>query len=141
MPWLFFLLVTPKFTNSPPQTKTINEGEDLTLNCAATGTPTPNITWVQILNSGNVTKNEGIGSSTLIIPNIQRPGGSSGKYVYECQAKNNPNEPAVTKRTELIVNCKYKRMGVGARGAGEVLGEFLSFVFLECFHSDIKCFT
>ena len=103
---IFFLVVTPKFTSSPPKIKTINEGQDLTLDCAATGTPAPNIVWVQILNSGNVTKNEGIGSSRLNIPNIQRPDGSSGKHILECQARNNPNEEAVIKQTDVIVNCE-----------------------------------
>ena len=104
---LFFFQVPSQFTTPPPPTKTINEGQNLTLDCAASGTPTPNITWIQVLNNDNTLQSEGIGSSTLRISNIQRPGGSSGKYIYECQAKNIPGVAAVTKQTEVTVHCKY----------------------------------
>ena len=103
----FVPIVPPKFTNSLPSIKTIKEGETLTLDCAASGTPTPNITWVQVLNSGNIIISEGEGSATLNIPNIQRPSGSSGKYSYKCEAKNIPSVAAVTRETEVIVQCKY----------------------------------
>ena len=101
-----FLIVPPQFTISPPPTKTINEGQDLTIDCAASGTPTPNVTWVQVLNNDNII-NKGVGSSTLSILNIQRPAGSSGNHIYECQAKNIPTVAAVKKQTEIIVHCKY----------------------------------
>ena len=78
-------IVPPQFTNSLPSIKTIKEGETLTLDFAASGTPTPNITWVQILNSSNIIISEGEGSATLNIPNIQRPSGLSGKYIYKCR--------------------------------------------------------
>ena len=100
-----FLIVPPQFTISPPPIKTINEGQDLTIDCAASGTPTPNITWVQLLNNNII--NKGVGSSTLSISNIQRPAGLSGNHIYECQAKNIPSVAAATKRTEIIVQCKY----------------------------------
>ena len=103
---LFFFQVPPQFTTPPPPTKTINEGQDLTIDCAASGTPTPNVTWVQVLNTANTIKSEGIGSSTLRISNMMRPGGKSGKYIYECQAKNIPVVTAVTKQTEVTVHCK-----------------------------------
>ena len=99
-------IVSPQFTNSLPSIKTIKEGETLTLDCAASGTPTPNITWVQILNSSNIVISEGKGSATLTVSNIQRPSGSSGKYIYKCEAKNIPSVAAVTKETEVIVQCK-----------------------------------
>ena len=106
---MFCSVVTPTFTTPPPPTKTINEGQDLTLDCAASGPPTPNITWVQILANGStVVKKEGKGSSALIIPKIQRPGGSSANFIYECKATNNRNQDAVTKRTEVTVHCEYK---------------------------------
>ena len=104
---MFYFQVPPQFTTPPPSTKTINEGQDLTLVCAASGTPTPNITWVQVLSNANTIKSEGIGSSTLRISKITRPRGSSGKYIYECQAKNIPGVAAVVKQTEVNVHRKY----------------------------------
>ena len=108
---VFFSILVPivpaQFTNSPPSSRTIKKGEILTLDCAASGTPTPNITWVQVLNSSSIIKIARKGSATLNILNIQRPSGSSGKYIYNCEAKNIPSVPAATKETEVIVQCKY----------------------------------
>ena len=101
---MLFIVVPPHFTISPPSIKTINEGQDLTIDCAASGTPTPNITWVQALNNSII--NKGTGRSILSIPNIQRSGGSSGNHIYECLAKNIPGIAAMKKRSEIIVHCK-----------------------------------
>ena len=78
------------------------EGQNLKINCTAIGPPTPNITWVNVTDGSVVSKSQGTGSAVLNIDDIQRY--QAG--VYECQAKNNPNEDAATTRTTVTVYCE-----------------------------------
>ncbi|XP_031550474.1 limbic system-associated membrane protein-like [Actinia tenebrosa] len=77
----------------------IIEGQYLKINCTAIGPPTPNITWVYITDGSVDIMRQGSGSAVLHIDNIKRYHAG----VYECQAKNIPNEDPTTTRTSVTV--------------------------------------
>ena len=93
-----FSLVPPVFTTTPPSSKTIKEGDNLSIQCSAKGPPTPQVKW---LHNGNILS-QGQGSATLNIVNIKR--NQSG--IYECQASRNINEQPAKTTTQIIVYCK-----------------------------------
>ena len=94
----------------PLAAKVVREGRDLILECAASGVPTPNVTWV-LPNQTSIT---GSGASTLRIINIKRPAGQ-GKYEFECRANNIPGKDAIKRQTEVTVQCKcISGVGIGA---------------------------
>ncbi|XP_028516284.1 hemicentin-2 isoform X2 [Exaiptasia diaphana] len=97
------LIVTapPHFNRRPSSFVNIQEGRNLQISCSAVGPPTPNVSWVQVQGDSKATIVEGVGSVTLMIPNIKRDQNGT----YECQAVNNPNQSPVT--TQTTVNIMY----------------------------------
>ena len=76
------LLVPVKFTVVPPSVVTVQQGQNIKLQCLATGYPSPIITWSRIdgaLESGKVNAN-----GSLVLENVKK--GDSGQYM--CTAKN-----------------------------------------------------
>ena len=98
----FIFIALPRFYPRAAQRIIIVEDQDLIVNCTAIGPPTPNITWVWLVD--NKMKSTGMGNATLNIPNIRR----YQNGIYECQATNNPNEKPVTAQTVAIIYCKLK---------------------------------
>ncbi|XP_028516697.1 hemicentin-2 isoform X2 [Exaiptasia diaphana] len=91
---------TPRFTSKPSPKVIFIESSFFSLTCAAVGTPTPNVTWIQVITG--VTISKGQGTAVLLLPNINRS--QSGEY--ECQAVNNPNEAPVIAKTMITVYYK-----------------------------------
>ena len=91
---LFWCLVPPSFTTKPSD-QTVIENEQLTLHCAATGNPMPNITWIK--------DNKTMGIEDALSFEVQRK--HSGKYW--CFADNGISE-TVNASAELDVQCKLR---------------------------------
>ena len=83
-----YVIVPVKFVVVPPSVVTVEQGKRVKLECAATGYPSPTITWSrvdEVLESSKVSAN-----GSLIIESAKK--GDSGQYM--CTAKN-----AVGKKT------------------------------------------
>ncbi|KXJ07546.1 Immunoglobulin superfamily member 10 [Exaiptasia diaphana] len=100
---LILFLETPLLKEKPTATTVVSEHSDLKITCTAVGYPTPNVTWVQILQSIKITLIKGKGTAVLHFADIKR--NQSGAK-YECHATNNPNEKVVRSRTLVIVYYK-----------------------------------
>ena len=85
--------------------KSLTIGDELNLECKASGTPTPNITWTR--NDDDVQLATGTGKATLTISSVTREDGG----VYKCTATNiagsNSNMATVeVKQSKLLICCK-----------------------------------
>ena len=91
-----FVWAIPKFVTKPPQKLLKPIGEDLFLNCSATGNPTPTISWKR--SKGDLEEERmKVNRGTLKISTLSEA--DSGFYI--CEAKV-PNYTIQT-RTELTV--------------------------------------
>ena len=79
---------------------TVEEGNNITLMCNASGKPEPIITWTK-LNSSVVLSN----TSSLTIVNVSRPGTPDNMIHYQCTASNGVETPA-TATVNVTVHCK-----------------------------------
>lgn len=95
-----FVQVPPHILNEDSsRDMDVEEGDDVTLTCKATGVPVPNITWYRrsLLETDSKEYLNTMGE-TLVIPDIKRY--HSGMYI--CLA-NNDVPPAVTRQMEIKV--------------------------------------
>ncbi|KAG4065437.1 hypothetical protein HA402_005556 [Bradysia odoriphaga] len=103
-----FFQVPPDILDYPTSTDmVVKEGSNVTLKCAATGSPPPIITWRReggepISLSGGVEATSYNGS-TFTISRVDRL--HMGAYL--CIASNGI-PPTISKRIMLIVHCKYQ---------------------------------
>ena len=79
---------------------TVEEGNNITLMCNASGKPEPIITWTK-LGSLVVLSN----TSSLTIVNVSRPGTPDNMIQYQCTASNGVETPA-TATVNVTVHCK-----------------------------------
>lgn len=96
MAQILFILVAPSLT-SRPSNLTIDEGEEATFQCVATGNPAPKITWI---NNG---KTVGTGETLSFKANRT----NSGKY--SCLA-DNEFDAIVNASAYLNVLCKSENI-------------------------------
>ena len=90
-----YLIAVPP-TISPIPDKTVNETDNLTLPCVATGVPSPFVSWVKV-SSGQRTN-----GSLLQLTNISRS--QFGKY--RCEASNECGNAVET--VNITVPCKLQ---------------------------------
>ncbi|XP_022793286.1 MAM domain-containing glycosylphosphatidylinositol anchor protein 2-like [Stylophora pistillata] len=79
----------PQVTVSP-EVKTVVEGSNLNLTCAASGKPKPSIKWTKV-DSSDVPHN----GLLLTIVNITRPRTTNSRIEYQCMAINGVGTPAI----------------------------------------------
>ena len=91
--FLSYLLYTgPPIITGISADQTVNEGNDLTLNCTASGNPAPNTTWIKLTDNSIV---------TMPLTNIRR----TDEGGYRCSAYNGVGNLA-TKDVFITVYCK-----------------------------------
>lgn len=90
------ILARPSIT-SISNNITLNETNDVTLSCTASGKPPPNVTWTKADDVGNVLSK----SSSLELKNITR----KQEGLYRCTADNGLGKAESSVR--IIVQCKY----------------------------------
>lgn len=73
----------------------------VTLNCNATGKPTPNINWTRVWANGTDSEPLPVADGSYIMNNIKR----SSNGTYRCTAYNGVGNP-VNRTVEVIVGCK-----------------------------------
>ena len=84
--------------------QTISEGSNVTLLCAATGKPTPNIIWTRVLENGTDGEQVFLGNPWIIV-NISR----TITGTYRCTAYNGIGNP-VNHSLHINVFCKYRHV-------------------------------
>ena len=78
---------------APIQNETVTEGDNVTLSCNASGTPTPMVSWIKA-------DGQRVNGSELVLTNINR--NETGEY--RCEAS---NECGIATETALVdVQCK-----------------------------------
>ena len=98
--YVMCLILVAPFVEVIPQTVTVIEGGNITLDCNISGVPAPSILWTQIGSSKVVSHN-----SSLTIVNVSRPGTSDNMIQYQCTASNGVETPA-TATVNVTVHCK-----------------------------------
>ncbi|XP_068685500.1 hemicentin-1-like [Montipora foliosa] len=82
--------VDAPFVKVHPTSSFVVEGNNITLNCMASGRPEPVLSWTKVGESGQVLSE----NSSLIISNIRRPGTLDNTIQYQCTAENGVENPA-----------------------------------------------
>ena len=105
--WPFFSKTNPYIgfavapsVNISNTTGTVVEKNNLTLSCNASGKPEPGITWTKV-GSSKVFSDV----SSLMVPNVTRPGTPDNIIQYQCSASNGVESPA-TAIANITVHCK-----------------------------------
>ncbi|XP_062506729.1 roundabout homolog 1-like [Corticium candelabrum] len=101
--------VPVKFTVVPPSVVTVQQGQNIKLQCLATGYPSPIITWSRIdgaLESGKVNAN-----GSLVLENVKK--GDSGQYM--CTAKNALGKKTYSFSVDMQLKDKDSSTGPSAR--------------------------
>ena len=93
------LVVGPFAVIQPPKIRTVNEGENVSLTCDASGLPNPMITWTKVGESKVL-----FVGRTYTIVNISRVAGNT--LQYQCTASNGVEHP-VYDRANVTVQCEY----------------------------------
>ena len=103
-----YVAVSPSTTNYGGDEYGIEEGEDLTVGCAAGGASPSEVTYTWTKEGGGFTPQN---SSTLTIPSIQR---TQHDGIYKCTASNEmtptdtgPEPGAGSQTVTITVECKY----------------------------------
>ncbi|XP_068686462.1 hemicentin-1-like isoform X2 [Montipora foliosa] len=73
-----------------PASSVVVEGNNITLNCMASGKPQPVLSWTKVFESGQVLSE----NSSLVFPNVRRPGTLDNMIQYQCTAENGVENPA-----------------------------------------------
>ena len=94
----FPISVLPKITERP-QTQVVYEKDNFTLHCAASGKPTPVITWFK--------DGQRVGNG----PHYNETATKSGTYVHKCEANNGIGGPASASAT-VTVKTPCKRIAL-----------------------------
>lgn len=98
-----FLIVSAEITNASVSPEKVRENSTVHLICEASGVPTPNITWAQVLGKGSMGDILTAQKSKLIhnITNINRSEGGT----YRCTANNGIGQ-SDHRELEVEVLCK-----------------------------------
>lgn len=91
------ILARPSITSAISSNRTLNETNDVTLSCTASGKPPPNVTWTKADDVSNVLS----WSSSVELKNITR----KQEGLYRCTADNGLGEAESSVR--IVVQCKY----------------------------------
>ncbi|XP_066024475.1 fibroblast growth factor receptor 3-like isoform X3 [Pocillopora verrucosa] len=104
-----------------PKVKTVVEGSNLNLTCAASGKPNPSITWTKVGSSDFLSN-----ASLLTVVNVTRPRTANSKIQYQCMASNGVETPA-TATASIIVNYPAMITNPGNQTFSKKPGEEVSF--------------
>ena len=86
-----------------PKSPQVVKGTNVTLFCNAAGDPKPSLKWTKNDNSTVLSD-----SSSLPLPNVDRPGNPSDTTQYHCTASNGYGDPMFKEDTATVaVICKY----------------------------------
>ena len=98
-----FLFIVPTEVTVSPQSLQVVKGSSVTLFCNATGVPQPSVKWTKNDNSTVLSE-----SSSLTLPNVDRPGNPSDTTQYHCTASNGYGNPMFKTDTATVtVICEY----------------------------------
>ena len=95
-----FLIVDPPSITINKIRHTVEERDNITLTCNASGKPQPSVSWTQ-LGRFEVLSN----TSSLTIVNVSRPGTPENMIQYQCTASNGVETPA-TDIANVTVHCE-----------------------------------
>ena len=95
-----FLIVDPPSVRINKIRETIEEGDNITLTCNASGKPQPRVSWTK-LGRFEVLSN----TSSLTVVNVSRPGTRDNMIQYQCTASNGVGIPA-TDIANVTVHCE-----------------------------------
>ncbi|XP_068730420.1 uncharacterized protein [Montipora capricornis] len=94
--------VGARITQKPSSSIIIEEGEDLSLLCKATGQPTPKITWRKALSHVPIDKTAVV-EGNLTLTNVRK----SDAGIYTCSAKNFLGYDSVVAQVTVIDRLKF----------------------------------
>ena len=97
------VISVPKFITKPPQTVIKSLGDDLSLNCSASGEPAPTVSWKRFTGAWNDGRMK-VQRGTLQISRLDET--DSGIYI--CEAK--VPYYTIEARSHLLVGGKYLRL-------------------------------
>ena len=80
----------------------VQEGNDISLSCNASGKPAPVIAWTKAGSSQVLSH-----TSLLSVVNVSRPGTADNTIQYQCKASNGVETPA-TATVNVTVHCELQ---------------------------------
>ena len=80
----------------------VQEGNNITLSCNASGKPGPVIAWTKVGSSQVLSH-----TSLLSVVNVSRPGTADNMIQYQCKATNGVKTPA-TATVNVTVHCELQ---------------------------------
>ena len=102
LPYFLLLFKDAPFVKVHPTSSFVVEGNNITLNCVASGRPEPVLSWTKVGASGQVLSE----NPFLIVSNVRRPGTLNNMIQYQCTAENGVENPAFA-IAKITVHCKY----------------------------------